>query len=103
MMFSAVSTVSYTVGAILKQNTKFFDLKRNQFLQCQSKTLNVASRPAGPNFGAPKNMGGLRFQVLGLRGLRGICFQGTLISLSSSVRYKFFKVSCKQLQYFQQS
>ena len=41
-------------------------------------------RPTGRNFGAPKNMGGLCFQVLGslgvfggLRGLRGLCFQDT--------------------------
>ena len=56
----------------------FFDSKQTNFLECQSKTLKVASkflspalnfqshwRPAGRNFVFPKNMGGLCFQVLG--------------------------------------
>ena len=59
-----------------KQNTKCFNLKRNQFLECQSKTLKIVSklsltlnfqshwRPAGRNFSTQK-MGGLCFQVLG--------------------------------------
>ena len=67
-----------TKVSFLKQNTAFFNLKRNQFLECQSKMLKEASkfllpmlnfqshwRPVGCNFGAPKNMGGLCFQVLG--------------------------------------
>ena len=78
----------------LKQNTKFFDLKRHQVLESQSKTLKVSSnflspmlslqsywRPTGHNFGAPKNKRGLCFQVLGslgvLGGLRALCFQDT--------------------------
>ena len=63
----------------MKQNTKIFDLKRNQFLEiCHSETLKFLSpmlnlqsywRPTSRNFGAPKNMGGLCFQVLGSLGV----------------------------------
>ena len=69
------------VSSLLNQNTKIFDLKRNQFLECQSKTLKFLSpmlnlqsywRPTGRNFGAPKNMGGLCFQVLGSLGVLGV-------------------------------
>ena len=66
-----------------KKNTKFFDLT-NSRVPVQ-ETLNVASnfmsptlnfqshwRPAGRNFGAPKNMGGLCFQVLESYGVLGV-------------------------------
>ena len=86
-----VKNVEETSGTFLARNKtqSFFYLKRNQFLECQSKTLKEASkffrflsptlnfqshlRPAGP-----KKYGGSLFSsfvVLG--GLRGLCFQDT--------------------------
>ena len=80
------------VSFLLETKHKVFRLKRSQFLECQSKTLKVASkfllpmlnfqlhlRPAGRNFGAPQNMGESLFSSFGvLGGLRGLCFQDTL-------------------------
>ena len=67
------------VSSLLETKHKVFRFKTKKFLiLCQSKTLKVASkflssilnfqshwRPVGRNFGAPKNMGGLCFQVPG--------------------------------------
>ena len=67
------------VSSLLETKHKIFQFKTKKFLElCQSKTLKVALkflsptlnfqshwRPAGRNFGALKNMGGLCFQVLG--------------------------------------
>ena len=67
------------VSTLLETKHKIFQFKTKKFLElCQSKTLKVASKflsptlnfqshwqPAGRNFGALENMGGLCFQVLG--------------------------------------
>ena len=65
----------------LLETKQSFSLKWNQFLECQSEMLKFLSpmlnlqsyrRPTGRNFGAPKNMEGLCFQVLGSLGVLGV-------------------------------
>ena len=80
-----VKNFKETKGTVscLRQPTKFFELKRNQFLDCQSKMLKkrlkiiVANAQlsvtfiwqlAGRNFGAPKNMRGSLFSSFGVLG-----------------------------------
>ena len=95
--------------------SSFLETKqKNQFLECQSETLKFLSpmlnlqsywRPtAGRNFEAPKNMGGLCFQVLGSLGVLGVlgvfvfkrpgkltsCEQDLAINLPSCFHLLFF-------------
>ena len=64
------------VSSLLETKHKVFDLKRNQFLECQSDTLKFLSPMLNLqsycNFGASKNMGGLCFQVFGSLGVLGV-------------------------------
>ena len=73
------------ISFLLETKHKVFRFKTKPIPQCQSKTLKVASkflspmlnlqsywRPTGRSFGAPKNMGGLCFQVLRSLGVLGV-------------------------------
>ena len=62
-----------------KKETKFFDLKRNQFLECQSKTLKVASKFLSPTLNVQSNLPQKIWGVFVFKfwGLRGLCFQDT--------------------------